>query len=132
MGKPGKNETRQIAYVMDNSDKLFLSRQACEQLGIISKSFPTIGEIHHTCNLKEPLDDLPQPMGPENADTGSTDQQLWLSQTQNAPTSTHQTTLRTHSSQQTETAPVSGDILQGQYVQHMQTPAPAYDVWLTY
>ncbi len=71
MSKPGKIETRQITYVTDNSDKLFLSRQACEQLDIISKSFPTVGEIHHTYNLKEPIDDLPQPTGPENADTGS-------------------------------------------------------------
>ena len=37
--------------------------KACEQLGIISKSFPTVGEILHTCNLKELSDDLPQPMG---------------------------------------------------------------------
>ncbi len=34
-------------------------------------NFPTVVEIHHTCNLKELLDDLLQPMGPVNADNGS-------------------------------------------------------------
>ena len=37
-------ETRQIVYVTRDSDKLFLSREACAALGIISKSFPTVGE----------------------------------------------------------------------------------------
>lgn len=37
-------ETRQIVYVTDNSDKLFLSREACTALGMITKGFPTIGE----------------------------------------------------------------------------------------
>lgn len=33
-------ETRQMTYVTDSSDKLFLSREACVQLGIISNRFP--------------------------------------------------------------------------------------------
>ena len=33
--------TRQIVYVTDNTDKLFLSREACTDLGIISQQFPT-------------------------------------------------------------------------------------------
>ena len=37
--------TRQMTYVTDTSDKLFISREACIALGIISNSFPTIGEI---------------------------------------------------------------------------------------
>ena len=37
-------ETRQIVYVTRDSDKQFLSREACAALGIISKSFPTVGE----------------------------------------------------------------------------------------
>ena len=37
-------ETRQLTYVTDNSDKLFLGSEACVALKIISKSFPTIGE----------------------------------------------------------------------------------------
>ena len=36
-------ETRQMTYVTDNSDKLFISREACISLGMISDSFPTIG-----------------------------------------------------------------------------------------
>ena len=39
-------ETRQMTYVTDNSDKLFISREACIALGIISDSFPTVGEIN--------------------------------------------------------------------------------------
>ena len=38
-------ETRQMVYVTDNSDKLFLSREACTALGMITAQFPTIGEI---------------------------------------------------------------------------------------
>ena len=37
-------ESRQIVYVTNDSDKLFLTREACEDLGIISGTFPTIGE----------------------------------------------------------------------------------------
>ena len=33
-------ETREITYVTDSSDKLFLSREACIALGIISEIFP--------------------------------------------------------------------------------------------
>ena len=36
--------TRQITYVTDNSEKLFLSREACIALGMITEAFPTIGE----------------------------------------------------------------------------------------
>ena len=46
-GKNDKDEaleTRQVTYVTDNSDKLFLSKGACIDLGIISEHFPTIGE----------------------------------------------------------------------------------------
>ena len=38
--------TRQITYVTDSSDKLFLSREGCAKLGMISDSFPTVGDIH--------------------------------------------------------------------------------------
>lgn len=36
--------TRQLTYVTDCCDKLFLSREACVALGMISSQFPTIGE----------------------------------------------------------------------------------------
>ena len=38
-------ETRQITYVTDSSDKLFISREACIALGMITENFPTIGEV---------------------------------------------------------------------------------------
>ena len=37
-------ETHQMVYVTDNSDKLYLSREACTEFGLISKSFPKLGE----------------------------------------------------------------------------------------
>ncbi len=37
-------ETRQIVYVTSSSNKLFLCREACEDLGLISRNFPSIGE----------------------------------------------------------------------------------------
>ena len=43
-------ETRQIVYFTDSSDRLFLSKQACIALGMISSSFPVIGETHHSNN----------------------------------------------------------------------------------
>lgn len=37
--------TRQLTYVTDQSDKLFLSREGCIKLGMISETFPTVGDI---------------------------------------------------------------------------------------
>ncbi|XP_014666767.1 PREDICTED: trifunctional enzyme subunit alpha, mitochondrial-like [Priapulus caudatus] len=36
-------ESRQLTYITDISDKLFLSKEACIDLGIISEGFPTLG-----------------------------------------------------------------------------------------
>ena len=38
------HETREMVYVTNDSDKLFLSREACTKLGLISTTFPTVGE----------------------------------------------------------------------------------------
>ena len=38
-------ETRQIAYITNTSDRILLSRAACIDLGMISETFPTIGEV---------------------------------------------------------------------------------------
>ena len=46
--KGGEHSTRQIVYVTDNTDKLFLSREACTDLGIIPNTFPTIGDAEDT------------------------------------------------------------------------------------
>ena len=43
--EPGLNlATRQIVYVTNDSDRLYLSRETCKDLGIISERFPTLGE----------------------------------------------------------------------------------------
>ena len=42
----GSAETRQIIYLTDDTKRLFLSKQACIALGLISKNFPTVGETH--------------------------------------------------------------------------------------
>jgi hypothetical protein len=41
MGRP--LETRQMTYITDNSDKLFISKEACIALGIIPENFPELG-----------------------------------------------------------------------------------------
>lgn len=41
-------ESRQLTYITDTSDKLFLSKEACIDLGIISDSFPTLGMTQGT------------------------------------------------------------------------------------
>ena len=46
--KGGEHSTRQIVYMTDNTDKLFLSREACADLGIIPNTFPTIGDAKDT------------------------------------------------------------------------------------
>ena len=36
--------TRQLCYVQENDDRVYLSKKACECLGLISKNFPSIGD----------------------------------------------------------------------------------------
>ena len=48
-------ETRQITYVTNNSDKLYISREACVSLQMITDTFPTMSDINgnqtiHTLN----------------------------------------------------------------------------------
>jgi hypothetical protein len=40
--------TRQMVYITDSTDKLFLSREACIDLGIITRSFPKISTNDNT------------------------------------------------------------------------------------
>ena len=47
-------KSRQIMYVTSDSDKLFLSRETCMALGMITKNFPTVGETPHTPSPSEP------------------------------------------------------------------------------
>ena len=43
--------TRQISYVTDSSDKLFLSLEACEGLGMASPKFPKFGEVQTSAHV---------------------------------------------------------------------------------
>ena len=43
-----KVETRQVTYVTDSTDKFFLSRDACIELGMISTTFPSVGEMERS------------------------------------------------------------------------------------
>jgi hypothetical protein len=47
-------ETRQIVYVTPDSDKIFLSREACSSLGLISRELPTIGSAASTTTNEQP------------------------------------------------------------------------------
>ena len=62
-------ETRQMTYVTSDSDKLFLSREACSDLGMISTNFPTVGEMAQHNNCNESVHQQPSPEGPESAMT---------------------------------------------------------------
>ena len=54
MGSDGKCcQTRQIVYITDSTDKIYLSREGCVALGLISKDFPTIGEVKSVATTKE-------------------------------------------------------------------------------
>ena len=39
-------EKRQITYITDSSDKVFLSKEACVALGMISQKFPQVGDMN--------------------------------------------------------------------------------------
>ena len=62
-------ETRQITYVTDESDRFYLSREACSALGIIPDSFPSVGDArsdtdtptaHQSDDHSAPLTATPQ------------------------------------------------------------------------
>ena len=58
-------ETRQLTYITDSSDKLFLSREACVALGMISLKFPRIGEAL-TVQESDSVDSGPNPDVPHD------------------------------------------------------------------
>lgn len=67
-------ESRQVVYVTNESDKFFLSRGACIDLGIISNTFPSIGETQSEINATHqddqtdcgcPKRELPPPLPTE-------------------------------------------------------------------
>ena len=64
-----KLESCQVVYVTRDSDKLFLNRETCAALGIITKDFPTIGEALHVgtddgTNQKTQAENLRSQPGP--------------------------------------------------------------------
>ena len=103
-----ERSTRQMVYVTDNTDKVFLSREACVDLGIIPNTFPTIGEAEET--------------EPANSN-GTTDASLPQQECQcpkwkNPPRSPPPTTP-SHRSQQGETPAISPRSLRLQHVQYL-------------
>ena len=48
------HETRQIAYITNTSDRIFLSRAACIDLGMVNETFPTIGEVIASDDITTP------------------------------------------------------------------------------
>ena len=48
-------ETRQIVYVTTDSNKFFLSREACTELGLITTTFPTVGEAVDELRTSNPF-----------------------------------------------------------------------------
>ena len=55
-----EKSTRQMVYVTDKSDKLFLSREACIDLGIIPNKFPTMDEAEGTNSISATATSPPQ------------------------------------------------------------------------
>ena len=54
-------ETRQITYITDDSEKIFISREACVALGIVPASFPAIGgafDSNQTAVIEGEIDGL--------------------------------------------------------------------------
>ncbi len=49
-------ESRQMTYVTNDSTKLFLSQEACMNLGLITSNFPLIGEFSPVSNINECID----------------------------------------------------------------------------
>ena len=62
-------ETRQIVYITSDTDKLFLSREACTALGMITTNFPSVGEMNKesqaaSINQQTPCDCPPRQKPP--------------------------------------------------------------------
>ena len=53
--------TRQLVYITDATDKLYLNKEACSALGIIPKHFPTVGEASMQSTVECDQNDEMQP-----------------------------------------------------------------------
>ena len=111
----GKNDegeeqsTRQIVYVTDNADKLFLSREACIDLGIIPNTFPTIGEAEET----ESAHFI------DNTDASLPQQECQCPKRTKPPLIPNLPTIPSHRSQHRETPAIPPGLLHLQHVQHV-------------
>ena len=71
-------ETRQLTYVTNCSSKVFISREACSELSMIHRHFPTIGEVMPSNNATSGAAHIQQPYPtaslstPPSNDTGLT------------------------------------------------------------
>ena len=120
-GEP--RETRQITYITDNSDKLFLSREACISLGMITARFPTAGEaMSPSC---------PQLACAESTDETDIDTHQWLpTETETTPCA-NQISLCCTRGKQIKTAGISTGLLLIEHVQHLRTSAATHDARTT-
>ena len=67
-GTGSQHETRQMTYVTDDTDKMFLSREACTALGMISEEFPAISKTSEALGVKDGADDLDRLMSDRSCD----------------------------------------------------------------
>lgn len=58
-------DTRQIVYISDNINTLFLSKQTCIALGVIPQTFPTVGDVHSSPPTTVNSSSVPQPTAPD-------------------------------------------------------------------
>ena len=114
-------ESRQIVYVTSDSDKLFLSRETCTALGIITKHFPMVGETLQTCSSIEPdtaCDATAQPCSDSDTHTPEST----ISPPVHLSTSHHTTTEAHHTP-----IPSNRNQSPNQHLQHVRTPAATHD-----
>ena len=53
--------TRQICYIQKDDDNVYLSRSACQSLGMISKNFPTIGDCLNAVSVNKGMHNIYTP-----------------------------------------------------------------------
>ena len=62
-------EAHQLTYVTNCSSKVFLSREACSELGMIPRHFPTIGEVMPLNNAASGATHIQQPYATASVST---------------------------------------------------------------
>ena len=62
--------TKQMVYITPNTEAFYLSRKGCEDLGIISNRFPTIGDVSLNIEASLTSDEPPRNQEAEKAECG--------------------------------------------------------------